>query len=145
METYFDPAALIKIYREDRGSEETAAIVYEAMQIPITPLCELEIRNIARIECGSGRLAHDTLEGVLKCIDADITANRLVRVFPEQNDLYRKAEELSRQYTESTLCESSKILHVASAIILSCTRFITNDRVQANLAKKVNLQVVVVS
>lgn len=145
METYFDPETLIKIYLKDQGSEETAAIVYEAMQVPFPPLCELHIRNSIRIKCGSGRFAHDTLERVMKCIDSDISANRLVRVFPDRNALYTRAEELSCRYTENSLCGTHEILHIATALILSCTRFITNNRVQASLARKVNLQVVVVS
>ena len=57
-------------------------------------------------------------------------------------DVYSRAESLSRRYTSIFGARSLDILHVAAAVVLDASAFVTHDDRQARLAKAAGLPVI---
>jgi len=57
-------------------------------------------------------------------------------------DVYSRAESLSRRYTSILGVRSLDILHVATAVVLDASAFVTHDDRQARLAKAAGLRVI---
>ena len=141
MDTYFDSGALIKIYVKEGSSEEVISLAGAEKQIPLFPLHELEIRNALRAQIGRNYLLIEEFEGAITAFNEDIHASRLKQISPDWSFIYKKAEELSGLHTKELLNRALDILHVACAQYLSCSRFITGDKRQANLAERAGLKV----
>jgi predicted nucleic acid-binding protein len=141
LDTYFDSGALVKIYAKEPYSEEVILLVSKEPRILFTLLHNLEIRNALRAQTGRGIILLEECEKSLAALDEDIETNRLKFLNPDWGVVYKKAEELSILYTKNILCRALDILHVSCALFFSCTRFITGDKRQAELARKLELKV----
>ncbi len=141
MRTYFDSGALIKLYVNEEGSDDVSAHVQRLSQIALSPLHELEIRNALRSQLGQGSISQDEHTAALLMMDVDIDACRLLRIAPDWNVIYTIAEKFSKAHTRQFLCRSLDILHVATAVHLSCTDFVTGEERQARLAEHERLTV----
>jgi predicted nucleic acid-binding protein len=141
MIVYFDSGVLVKLYVKEKHSETVINIVSREKQTVLTQLHELEIKNAMRAQLGRGLISGKECEKALAAFDEDINTNRLKRVSPNWQEVFRKAEYLSKQYTQDILCRALDINHVAIALQYSCKTFITADRRQASLAEKSGLSV----
>lgn len=70
---------------------------------------------------------------------ADIAANVFYGIDPPWPDVLFEADRLSSSHSESLGTRSSDILHVASALVLGSTEFLTFDRRQTAMAQAVGL------
>ena len=144
-EVYFDSGALVKLYVQEPGSETVITLAEQEEQIPFTKLHDLEIRNAVRAQIGReliSRVQHDL---AFTALDEDLQANRLKSIQLNWESIYLKAEQLSSSYTADILCRTLDILHVAAAVSISCTRFITGDIRQAALAEKAGVETILVN
>ncbi len=124
------------------GSEKVIALAGREKQLPFTQLQDLEIRNAIRAQLGReliSRVEHDL---AIAALDEDLAANRLKAVKIDWQSVWSQAEQLSSSNTADILCRTLDILHVAAALTISCTRFITGDKRQAALAEKTGLSIV---
>ena len=70
-----------------------------------------------------------------------LAAGVLAVVSPALTDTMAEAERLSALHSEKLGTRSLDILHVASALVLGSTSFVTFDRRQASLARASGLKV----
>jgi hypothetical protein len=141
-QVYFDSGALVKLYVQEPGSEKVIELACREEQIPFTQLHGLEIRNAVRAQFGRELISQIEHDLAIAALEEDLEANRLKTVKIDWQSVYSKAEQLSSSYTADILCRTLDILHVAAAVSISCTRFITGDKRQAALAEKAGLSVV---
>lgn len=113
--------------------------VRTARQVPFTPLHGLEVRNVFHLLCGRGSISTAELRSVLGWLEDDLAAHRLARVPIDFAGLFARAEPLVTAHAARLLCRTLDILHVACALQLECTRFVTADDRQLALAKAVGM------
>ncbi|MGH9323652.1 MAG: PIN domain-containing protein [Vicinamibacteria bacterium] len=79
------------------------------------------------------------VDETVRVIDEDIAGGVLSR--PELNwfDVFRRAGKLAREHSSAIGCRSLDLLHVASALVLEVTSFLTFDDRQAKLARAAGL------
>jgi uncharacterized protein len=139
---YFDSGILVKCYcRESTSAEAIELIVAEPPPLPLTALQEAEVRNALRLKLFRRELASADLKGSLSLFDEDIREGRFERLVYHAPAVYRRAELLSSLYASTTGARMLDILHVASAIEIKASRFVSFDHRQRAVAKKAGLKV----
>ena len=83
MNVYFDSGALVKLYIKETYSDVVVALVTDILQIPISPIHELEIRNALRAQYGRHAISQEELGEALAAFDSDIISKRLFRFVPD--------------------------------------------------------------
>ncbi len=140
MTAYFDSGVLIKSYIAEKVSAIADALILQTLEpIPFTHFHAIEIRTALRVKCARGELTDAQLKGALRDLQRDIDRGRLDRPAYELSVVFHKAEELSAKYAAATLARSLDILHVATAVVIGATQFISFDTRQAALASKAGL------
>jgi predicted nucleic acid-binding protein len=139
---YFDTGVLLKNYSHEINSLEAIELIQsETAPLPLTQLQEMEMRNGFRLNVFRKETTPAMLLISLSLLDDDIREGRLERVALDANAFYRTAESLSRLHAASTGARSLDILHIAAALELGSTRFVTFDQRQRAVAKKAGLKV----
>jgi predicted nucleic acid-binding protein len=142
MNAYFDTGVLVKNYSyEPNSTEATSLILAESAPLPLTPLQEAELRNSFRLKAFRKETEPAAVRVSLSLLDDDIHQGRLERVAHDAITIYRRAEMLSRAYTEITGARLLDILHVAAALEIGSMRFFSFDHRQRAVAKKAGLTV----
>jgi predicted nucleic acid-binding protein len=139
---YFDSSALVAIYVTEPYSGSARREARRVPQIPFTVLHDLEVRNALRVLHGRGLLNARDVRGLAGQLDDDLKAQRLAEVRIDLFDLFRHALALSQAHASRLLCRSLDVLHVAAALDLHCTRFVSGDDRQLALARAVGLEAV---
>jgi predicted nucleic acid-binding protein len=136
---YIDSSAIVPIYVPEEFSGRARREARAATQVPFTPLHRIEVSNAFHLLCGRGQLSPAELRSVLVWLEDDLAAHRLAHVHLDFERLFARADQLVIAYSTRLLCRSLDILHVACALQLECTRFVTADDRQLALAKAVGL------
>jgi predicted nucleic acid-binding protein len=139
VKTYIDSSALVPIYVPEDFSARARREVRSVRQVPFTLLHGLEVRNAFHLLCGRGHISAAELRGVLGWLEDDLTTHRLARVPIDFTGLFVRAEQLVAAHAAQLLCRSLDVLHVACALQLECTRFVTADDRQLALARAVGM------
>lgn len=134
MTTYFDSSALIAVYATERFSAAARREVRSTPGIPFTPLHDLEIENALRVLHGRGVLDARELRGLLAQVGDDREAGRLVDANLDLFVAFARASALSTAHASRLLCRILDVMHVASALVLGCSRFVSGDDRQLALA-----------
>ena len=139
---YVDPSALRSLYvHDDRSRRFCGWRRRLGGSLPITRFTRAELVNAVALAVHRGDLAARDAEAALADVDADMKEGRLVVV----DLLWRKAldlaVDLSRRHTPALGTRALDVLHVACAVVLDATRFVTYDARQVALAKAVRLRV----
>jgi predicted nucleic acid-binding protein len=142
VKSYFDTSALVAVYVNEAHSALARREARAAGQVPLTPLHHLELGNALRLLRGRRLIDDHQLEQVSCHVVEDCNAGRLVETPVDLYRMFERARELSTTYTVRFLCRSLDILHVASALELECTRFISGDERQLALAKALGSEIV---
>ncbi|HOG27842.1 MAG TPA: type II toxin-antitoxin system VapC family toxin [Vicinamibacterales bacterium] len=140
---YFDSSVLVAFYLVESHSYAARRAVTGTPRVLFTPLHQLEVRNTFRVQVGRERMTSEESEGVLRLLEEDVAAGRLA---PTPLDLYavfERAEGLSAKHTRQLLSRSLDVLHVAAALELGCTRFVSFDARQVKLAAAAGLRAAV--
>jgi len=140
VKTYVDSSALVAIYLPEEFSARARREVRAVRQVPFTPLHGLEVRNAFHLLCGRGLISSAELRGVLGWLEDDLAAHRLAHVHVDFGRLFVHAEQLADVHSAQLFCRSLDILHVACALQLECTRFVTADDRQLALAEAVGIE-----
>lgn len=139
---YVDPNALRCLYVHDERSRRFCAWRARTKGgLAITAFGRAELVNGISLAV----FRHDITPAVgreaLDDLDADVTAGRLVLDDLLWRQALDRATALSRTHTPHLGTRTLDVLHVASATVLGCTRFVTYDTRQAALARAVRLRV----
>ena len=145
MTTYFDSSVLVAVYVAEVDSEAARRALSAEPQAPFTPLHELDMRNAFRLLVGRKRITSREAAAVASHLDDDIAARRLVQVPIDLYEVFTRAEKLSARHSKRLLTRSLDILHVAAALELECTRFVSLDARQLRLAHAAGLDAINVS
>ena len=136
MSNYVDTGFLCSLYAPDAHTRR--AVTYmrrQTLALPFTWLHQLELRNALRLRVFRREITVVQREASLNMVLADLAAGVLAAVAPALTDIAAEAERLSALYSAKLGTRSLDILHVASALVLGSTSFVTFDRRQAALAR----------
>ena len=142
MSAYADTSFLARIYTPHTDSAKALAWMQRATDaLPFTPLHRHELRNALRLRVFRGEITSLQCKEAFREIDADLTDGILAHTTIPWTDAFREAENLAAAHTETLGVRSFDLLHVALAIALDATEFLTFDVRQATLAKAAGLKV----
>jgi hypothetical protein len=120
-----------------RARHEPPAVLTHLHRVELTTAWHLKVfrreLRLATILQALADLEHDVDAGVWEGPAYDL------------GDVYARAEHLARRHTAVLGTRSLDILHVAAALALGATRFITSDRRQASLARTADLPATLLS
>lgn len=140
MKVYFDSSALVKVYVTEVHSDRARREAQAVPQLPLTWLHTLEVGNALRVLNGRKLLTTDEARALLEQFEDDRQAGRLADAAPDWPKVFHESVQLSRRYAEKLLCRSLDILHVALAVELGCSRFVSADARQLALAQAAGLR-----
>ena len=142
MRSYADTSFLARIYTPHADSTKALAWMQRATEaLPLTPLHRHELRNAIRLRVFRGEITAGQRQEALREVDADLADNILAHTPIPWMEAFREAERLAAAHTVTLGVRSFDLLHVALALTLDATEFLTFDQRQAALAKAVGLRV----
>lgn len=139
--TSADASFLLRLYIPRSGSARAAEIV-EAHSEPIvvTPLLVFELENAIRhsawlrLQDHTKGISVEFALSALAALQSDLEWGRL-RIEPvDLGALVGKACEISHRQTWSHGCRTMDTIHIAGALLMNATRFLTFDAVQPKVA-----------
>lgn len=141
--TYVDPSALIKLYL--RHGDSAAVTAWRGRlrgPLPVTPHGRLEIVNGLCQVAFRRDITPAALRDALASVEEDFASGRYMHADVLWRAALRRADDLSREYTPEIGCRSLDVLHVACALELGLSSFLTFDARQRKLARSVGLKLV---
>ena len=139
---YFDSSALIPLYVTQAFSPRADRAVVRGRRVPFTVLHQLEVRNALRLLCGRKMITAAQRDGALAQVEEDLAGRRLVPTVLDLSRTFERALALSKDHAERLLCRALDTLHVAAALELGTSRFVSADGRQIALARAVDLDTV---
>jgi predicted nucleic acid-binding protein len=139
---YLDTSALLKLYIREAGSEAVQArVAAQDLPLPVWEIQEAELVNALRLKAFWKEITTEQAEGQIKHFQD--RQRRGLYVFPEiqRVALMQTFRRLSEE-TPRLGCRTMDILHVACAVEIAATAFISFDERQRSLAAHAGLQVV---
>jgi len=116
-------------------------MAHQSLPLPITWLHQLEFRNALRLRVFRREITQTQRDASINAMLEDSAAGVLAHVQPPLDDLVLETERLSTMHSETLGTRSLDILHVASALVLGASSFLTFDQRQCALAKAAGLHV----
>ena len=150
MNHFPDASFLCAVYRTQVQSPRADAFMAKRTgALPVSTLLLLEFRQSIRFQVRlhskdktKGFPKHEAAQ-MLKDLQADLKAKVLEVVSADWSAVHQLAEELSARHTETNGHRFADILHVATALHLGATEFLTFDANQKLLAEVEGMKVVV--
>lgn len=139
---YLDTSALLKLYIREAGSEAVQArVASQDLPLPVWEIQEAELVNALRLKAFWKEITPGQAEGQIKLFED--RKRRGLYVFPEiqRGALMQTFRRLSEE-TPRLGCRTMDIFHVACAVEIAATAFISFDERQRSLAAHAGLQVV---
>ena len=146
LSTYFDSSIITKWYLPEPDSP--AALRLRASYEPpavLTHLHRVELTTAWHLKVFRGELQLDTVVQALTDLEDDVAAGVWEPPAYDLGDVHARAEQLARRHAAVLGTRSLDILHVAAALVLGATRFVTNDERQAALARAAHLKATLLS
>lgn len=146
MTSYADTGFLCSLYAPDAHTHlAVARMNHQPLPLPMTWLHQLEFRNALRLRVFRKEITTVQRDASINALLSDLAAGVLAHAEPPLADLTREAERLSAQHSEALGTRSLDILHVASALVLGLSTFLTFDQRQCALAKAARLHATTMS
>ena len=142
MDVYFDSAIIVKLYVQEATSAQAIrlASAYSAPYI-LTQWQALEVKNAIRLKAFRAEISTTEMNQSIAAFEQDLAAGRWQRPVYNAAAVEQKAEELSAGHSAALGCRTLDIIHVAAALLVGASEFITFDARQVDLAKQVGLLV----
>jgi predicted nucleic acid-binding protein len=139
---YFDTSVITKWYlpEPDSGAALRTRARF-ALPVVLTHLHRVELVTAWHLKVFRNEIPRGIVELALGHVEADVVAGLWELPVYDLVDVYSQAESISRQHTAMLGARSLDVLHVAAAIILAASAFITDDDRQARLARAAGLRV----
>ena len=102
---------------------------------------ETELRNAIEAAAGREVVRPGSADGAVSHFEHDIRVGRLIPREHDWEHVWRRAMELSKEYTREILCRTLDIVHVALAEKEEAGTMVTGDRRQAELCQRIGLEV----
>ena len=142
MTTYVDSSALVAVYITERFSDAARSSVRAAGPVPFTPFHRLEVSNAFELLVGRGQITRRECRAVQAQLHGDVEDHRLVSLPLDLDQVFADACDLSRVHAARRLARSLDLLHVAAALAVQCTSFVSADDRQLAVAKASGLKAI---
>jgi predicted nucleic acid-binding protein len=140
--TYVDPSALRRSYVHDPRSRAFCAWRVRASgALPVTLFGRAELVNSIAQAVFRGDVTARAGEAAMADLETDLATGSLFLADLLWRVALDNAADLSRAHTPKLGTRALDVLHVASALVLGCKRFVTYDDRQAALARVAGLRV----
>lgn len=143
---YFDSSIITKWYLPEADS--AAALRIRARHEPpavLTHLHRVELTTAWHVKVFRRELRLETVLQALADLEHDVEAGVWEPPAYDLGDVHTRAEALARRHAAALGARSLDVLHVAAALALRTTRFVTSDQRQATLAKAAHLETTLLS
>jgi predicted nucleic acid-binding protein len=143
LRSYADTSFLYSLYVQQAHSADAAAYITAAGNAPLTltTLGRFELFNAVRLSLFRKQLDARAAAADLQAIKTDIQGGVLVLIACDWAAIHAEAERLSAKHTPKRGHRGMDVLHVATALSLGATDFLTFDQNQAKLAAAEGLTV----
>ncbi len=142
MVAFADTGFIVSLYlKETTSARARAAIQAEGVDLPLTPLVELGLRNAFNRAVQRQRITAAERDALWQDVEADIASGFLVPTPVDAGLLHERARRLSDRYTPSLGTRSLDLLHVAAALVLEAKIFFSFDDRQRKAAAGEGLKV----
>ncbi|MFH1067460.1 MAG: type II toxin-antitoxin system VapC family toxin [bacterium] len=140
MKLYADSSFIVPLYISIDGQAKKANDYMSKVGEPLvfTLLHRLEVRNAIRLYANRRLIDESTKKAALRQVEEDLEDGILAHATVNPLEVYRQADELSEKYGN---CGTLDLLHIANALKIGATHFLTFDVRQGELAKKVGIKV----
>lgn len=131
-----DTSFFFSLYLQDTHSRRASAWVQAAVQpLPMTAFLRHELRNAIRLAVYRDQITTDQRDQALLDIENDLRSGIVMPAVLPDDRLWLTADQLSALHTETLGNRGMDILHVAAAVTLGATDFLTFDQRQRTLAQ----------
>lgn len=138
---YADPSALLKLYLHEPESRQMAAWRAKTRTpLVVTHHGRVELTNGIALAAHRRLIDERAYNGALAALDDDFAQGRYEQADLLWRSALNRAATLSRKYSRTFGTRSLDVLHVASAIELGFSSFLSFDDRQLNLARAVGLK-----
>jgi predicted nucleic acid-binding protein len=134
LSAYADTSFLYSLYVQQVHSAAAAAYMANGAPLPITSLNRFELYNAIRLSVFRKLIDRRAAAADLKLISKDISTGVLTLAPCDWASVHARAERLSSERTAKAGHRAMDLLHVASALTLGASHFLTFDRNQGRLA-----------
>ncbi len=143
---YADPSALLKLYLHEPESQCMAAWRSKARSpLPVTHHGRVELVNGIALAAHRSLISESSFDAALAALDDDFAQGRYIQADLLWRSALNRAAKLSREYSRRLGTRSLDVLHVASALELGFSSFISFDTRQQELVKAVGLKLLIPS
>lgn len=139
MSVYVDTSALAKWYVREAFSDEFEQFIRSSTEPAISRLAIVEFRCLLARRRRAGTLSRKNETDILHTFDEDLRLGFL-RILPLQDQHFARAWELIGNLKSIPLC-TLDALHLAIASATGHSRFATADRIQAEAARRLGMQI----
>jgi predicted nucleic acid-binding protein len=141
LKVYADTSFIVSFYLSQSNSPVAAIFMQRhGTALPFTPWHRLEVRNAIRMAAFYRHISPPEVKTQLKQLDLDLQGETLVVHTPiDWVATLRGAERLAAAHNESIGCRSGDLFHVAAAIELGASHFLTFDDRQRRMAQAAGL------
>ncbi|MEY2880725.1 MAG: hypothetical protein RLZZ15_3105 [Verrucomicrobiota bacterium] len=140
MAHYADTSFLASLYARDAFSGPAQAwLARNPVALPLTEFGRTELRNALTRLAFTGAITAPQLAAAWQLVETDLSQGRLRARAPSWPAVFAQAERLVAGHTAQLGTRTLDVLHVASALALGATDFVSFDPRQAALAQAVGL------
>ena len=140
MKLYIDSSVLVKLYYPEPESKVFSEWIKNQKQtILFTQFHELEITNAFALKVFRNEISEKSFNDLQSIIVKDKASGVLNVVNPDWSDVLLMSLKISKRMSPTVGSRSLDIIHVASADILDCDTFLTNDKRQLDAAGRIGL------
>jgi predicted nucleic acid-binding protein len=142
MSAYFDSAIIVKLYVQEANSPDAVALVSaQPGPCPLTPWQEVEVRTAMRLKAFRGEVTAEELRKSMDAFDEDLRSGRWQMPAYEQGRIWQLTRELSARHAARIGCRTLDLIHVAAALAIGATVFVTFDARQKEVARLEGLNI----
>jgi len=140
---YLDTSSLVALYYpEDKSEPLIAHLRRRPLPLAFTWLHEIEFTNGLQLKLFRKEAEAAAVAATLDTLRADTESGILHRAQPSWPTVFATTMRLSTAHSRALGTRTLDLLHVAAALTLSATEFVTGDERQAKAAAKEGLKVV---
>jgi predicted nucleic acid-binding protein len=140
---YLDTSSLVALYYPEEKTEPLVAhLRTRASPLAFTRLHELEFSNGLQLKLFRKEATVSAVAACIETLRGDAESGVLYRVHPAWPAVFATAMRLSATHSRTLGTRTLDLLHVAAALSLQATEFVTGDDRQARAAAKERLKVV---
>ena len=140
---YLDTSSLVALYYPEEKTERLIAhLTLDPLPLIFTWLHEIEFTNGLQLKLFRKEASGNAVAASLEALRADVESGVLHQIHASWPAIFATTLRLSKVHSHELGTRSLDLLHIAGALTLSATEFITGDVRQAQAATKEGLKVI---